>query len=360
MTTFGNGDFSGAAQGAGNFLSNNSQGLLGLSSGLLSGQGWNQGLSQGFQGFNQGHQQDTKTQDKRKADASTQSLIDSMPGLTDAQKQAFKNNPALAQQVAARGIDNQLAPASYDTITGGDGNVYAVNKANPSDFKQVGPAGIGKSSTATDVQRNFIFAKQQGFQGNFTDYQQSLKENSNQANPLVKNAPPGTYWNDPNDPTKGVTQIPGDPTKQQQPTAENLKAANYGQRASGANANLETLIPQVMGSTQGYGTFLQNSLPNAWHSDASQQYDQAVAEFGTAVLRKDSGAVLSPEDFEKLNTSYIPQPGDGAKQLQQKADARRRAIEGLAIEANGKGQGTDSGSGFTTMPNGNRIKQIGQ
>lgn len=60
-----------------------------------------------------------------------------------------------------------------------------------------------------------------------------------------------------------------------------------------------------------------------------QKFDQARRDFINAQLRRESGAVISDEEFDNANKQYFPQPGDGPELMKQKAANRRVAIEGM-------------------------------
>ncbi|MGB0855392.1 MAG: hypothetical protein ACPGSI_18995, partial [Pikeienuella sp.] len=54
------------------------------------------------------------------------------------------------------------------------------------------------------------------------------------------------------------------------------------------------------------------------------------------ILRRESGAVISDEEFENANVQYFPVPGDSPEVIAQKRRNRENAIEGLRI---GSGDG---------------------
>ena len=75
---------------------------------------------------------------------------------------------------------------------------------------------------------------------------------------------------------------------------------------------------------------LLNSLPeDIGNSPERQSADQSQREFIAAVLRYDSGAAIPPEEFVTNARIYYPQPGDSPQVIEQKAQSRRVAIEGL-------------------------------
>jgi hypothetical protein len=60
-----------------------------------------------------------------------------------------------------------------------------------------------------------------------------------------------------------------------------------------------------------------------------QKYDQARRDFINAQLRRESGAVISAQEFDNANKQYFPVPGDTQEVLRQKAMNRRAAIEAM-------------------------------
>jgi hypothetical protein len=64
-------------------------------------------------------------------------------------------------------------------------------------------------------------------------------------------------------------------------------------------------------------------------SDKYQKYKQASSNFITALLRQESGAAISKDEFTRYEKEYMPMPGDGKAVIRQKAEARRVAIEGM-------------------------------
>ena len=67
-------------------------------------------------------------------------------------------------------------------------------------------------------------------------------------------------------------------------------------------------------------------------SPQQQQVVQARRDFVNAVLRRESGAVISPDEFANAERQYFPQIGDRAEVVAQKARARRSAIEGMKAD----------------------------
>ena len=76
---------------------------------------------------------------------------------------------------------------------------------------------------------------------------------------------------------------------------------------------------------------LGNTLDIGTPSDAT--VTQAKTNFVTAVLRKESGAAISSEEFTNEDKKYFPQPGDSQELIDQKRQARILAIDTLRMSA---------------------------
>ncbi len=68
---------------------------------------------------------------------------------------------------------------------------------------------------------------------------------------------------------------------------------------------------------------IQRKLPSYAQSDTYQQFDQASRNFINAVLRRESGAVISPSEFDNAFLQYLPRPGDSEDTLKQKRENRQ-------------------------------------
>jgi len=118
---------------------------------------------------------------------------------------------------------------------------------------------------------------------------------------------------------------------QKPPTADNLKAAGYHDRLIEANsiiAGLEGVGQEIWGMITG-----KEKFPNILKSSDRQRLEQAERNFINSVLRRESGAVISPSEFENAAKQYFPQPGDSDKTLIQKRANRSTAIANFQREA---------------------------
>lgn len=126
-------------------------------------------------------------------------------------------------------------------------------------------------------------------------------------------------------------------------TEQQSKDLVYLRRGSEANALLDALAGNMTatGGQQGYrgvaDAFLrglpgvgESSAVNALVSSERQQAEQAAREFLSAVLRKDTGAAITAQEFEIYGRTFLPQPGDSPATLKQKETARRVALDAIA------------------------------
>lgn len=74
------------------------------------------------------------------------------------------------------------------------------------------------------------------------------------------------------------------------------------------------------------GVAESTTIGNSSVSDAFRQQRQAERNFLNAVLRRESGAVISPTEFAEGARQYFPRPGDDAKTLAQKKRNREVVV----------------------------------
>jgi len=122
-------------------------------------------------------------------------------------------------------------------------------------------------------------------------------------------------------------------------------AALYADRAFAANETLSNLEPTRENEKGKYnitGLAAKQGVEDWWIvgeplsaagnvmlSDEQQKVDQAQRDFINAILRKESGAVINPSEFENAAKQYFPQPGDSIAVREQKRRNREIAIAGL-------------------------------
>lgn len=143
-------------------------------------------------------------------------------------------------------------------------------------------------------------------------------------------APVGYRWNE----GGNLEYIPGGPkdpaTQQAKPLTEGQSnAALYASRMNESNKIIGDLETRGYKPSLATDALADSAVGNAVLTPQGQQFTQAKRDFINAVLRRESGAVISPEEFKNANKQYFPQPGDTKEVLKQKASNRTTAIKGI-------------------------------
>jgi hypothetical protein len=130
------------------------------------------------------------------------------------------------------------------------------------------------------------------------------------------------------------------PSEFEDPTA---KTPTMAQETTGLYASRLKQANDVFGSIEDFinnqnaGDAFQSGLPNIVNflkSGKMQSYQQAQKNFLNAVLRRESGAVISPSEFQNGREQYFPQPGDKPEVIAQKK-ANRDLVMRNFIKASG-------------------------
>lgn len=138
----------------------------------------------------------------------------------------------------------------------------------------------------------------------------------------------------------GIQTLTGKPQNATQATAN-----GYADRLNEASITIDSIGKMFTGNLA-FG----NYLPNMLQSGNRQAYEQAKRNFVTAVLRRESGASISPTEFETAEKLYFPQAGDTPSTVAKKevtrntvinnfyreANVARPVLPGMTIESNGK------------------------
>ena len=105
----------------------------------------------------------------------------------------------------------------------------------------------------------------------------------------------------------------------------------YATRANGAIDVLDEYDTELTNFGQRVMSADPTGIVRGKQSPEFQQAEQAGLEFLQALLRKDTGAAITPAETAEYGKVYLPQPGDTPQLLEQKRLSRRRAVK--AIEA---------------------------
>jgi hypothetical protein len=110
-------------------------------------------------------------------------------------------------------------------------------------------------------------------------------------------------------------------TEKTKTTADEKVSLGYYNRMLGAEDNIDKL-----GDFNSASVWEQfKGMTNISASDELQQYRQAADDWIRAKLRRESGAVIAPQEMAKEYQIYFPRIGDGQKVIDQKQRARVEA-----------------------------------
>ena len=303
------GQGTGILGGIGDYFAENGAAMSGLGLGLMSGN-----MEQASQGYMQGQRQDTLRRQQKL--------------LQDQEAQKRTAAQALVQKY---NIPPELA-TDPDTVLG-IAKSLEVHRLTPKEAKTPQIFGGGESGYFTlgpDGQPRQLVPG---------------------AGPKPAAPPAGYRWAD----GGALEAIPGGPGDK--PTEGQSNAALYAQRMVESDAILSD--KNVSAASQSRNQRGLNNIPggNSLVSQDFQKAEQAQRNFINAALRRESGAVISPQEFENAKLQYFPQPGDGPKVLEQKAENRRTAIQGITNAAGPALKAAQGGAGWTDVGNGVKIRR---
>lgn len=116
------------------------------------------------------------------------------------------------------------------------------------------------------------------------------------------------------------------------PTDAERIAAGFYNRLLDANAVFKSIESQITKYNPVWYT-AQKVAPNMFKNPVVQQQEQAERNFVNAILRRESGAVISKEEFANAALQYFPQPGDSAEVLEQKKKNRETVTNNMQMSA---------------------------
>lgn len=113
-------------------------------------------------------------------------------------------------------------------------------------------------------------------------------------------------------------------------TDEQAKAAGYYQRMREADSILGGAGPEKASmDLMQQATANIPVVGNNYVSPDYQKAQQAQRNFINSILRRESGAVISPSEFDNARLQYFPQYGDSQEVLLQKARNRQNSMQGV-------------------------------
>lgn len=262
----------------------------------------------------------------------------------------------LAQAFGPQHVANmppQFDPATTQAIVA-QGQTIAQRLTDIRDQQKIAETGRHNQATERTAAGQLSVA-----QGNLGLRRQELEHSKSQPRGQFIETTNGFVLADPKSgATRPVLGPDGQPLKgkaaDRQMTDSQAKANLFGSRMSESHRILTDLegkynpmavnakmaaaeIPGV-GGAAGYAG-------NLMLSKEGQMAEQAQRDFINAVLRRESGAVISAPEFANGQKQYFPQPGDTPEVLAQKRRNRELAISGMAAEVPGGLRSTPSLTG---------------
>ena len=332
-------------------------------------------IAQGMQNFGQGlgsffKQRRDEEKERKKREALSRIFQSENPLQAATEAGMGGDSNVLNSIFMRRKLQARPAAAERKTIKGADGYHYYMDtgervlKGVKKDIKDKTPTAILEYETAK--KRGYIPAGT-----TFTQYQVSKRTREVHKDPqrapgafhpkagdVAKRVGPGYMW-DYNPKTDTYREdengnpiaIPIRGAKTEAPSETQGKASLFADRLADVQtilnsttadgAPLDTVGTSLLGSTLSGGVLPDwapgseavQRLTNYAQSEDYQKFDQARRNFVNAVLRRESGAVISEEEFDNANKQYFPQPGDTPQVIAQKRKNREDALTGMKRDA---------------------------
>ena len=236
---------------------------------------------------------------------------------------ALKDRPIMAQRIAQMLETPKTAEFGTTPQFDASGRAFVVNKAG--EVRYLDGVKKPEEKGPTSVQE-FEFAKTNPEFAKFLETRTpSTKVDVSYGAPVAGVDEQGNpIFFQPSRTGGAPSMIPGVRPEGKAPTEGQSTARLYAQRMAQAEPMLQSPPPS-------FGSRFKENLPggvgNVMLSPESRQFFQAERNFINAVLRKESGAVISDEEFANARRQYIPQPGDDPATLEQKRQNRELAIQ---------------------------------
>jgi len=221
-------------------------------------------------------------------------------------KQAF-----MAQQIMMDAEEKKKERARQQQIDSKWGEFATKNASQFGPYADIapylGPADgmkvlSGMQPDLTNDQKEYQAAVADGsFQGGFADYIKTVK----------KAGAPSVTVNGDMKLTEGQS-----------------KDVNYYSRGAGANKELATLENALLDVQSQVG----GSVPvvGNWLKDPKYRLaERSAREFLAIVLRKDTGAAVTQQEFDLYGPMYLPMPGDQPADVKAKSVARARVLQAI-------------------------------
>ena len=237
-----------------------------------------------------------------------------------------KRRSILAQQ---QEYATYLSKVDAGTATDAD---HVVGRAAGLSLGLNPPDLLGKQLQRSQIAENEAAAKLKSSTASLYDRNLATPPSTGGPEIIVKDGRQFQVINDPKAPG-GKRYQPLAPTPDQKPATEGERLTRgFADRAQQAQDELATLMatgydPAAILSTRG------DFVPNVAKSEQDQQAEQAMLNFVSAVLRKESGAAIPITELVAETRKYFPMRGDKPGVLAQKERARVQASKTLGAGA---------------------------
>jgi len=289
-------------------------------------------------------------------------MVEVMPEDRIARLMTIRDLVAAGQQAPAgpalpdNTLRNNDTGATYSFQSQSPGAAYQADYANPIEIAGAGRGyrikgdplaalinghrvdfGVDGAASRQRQSENLKMQQaQQALQSGALDIQEKQRTAQMGKRPSL---PPGYAWSE--DGTRAV-QIPGLEDVAKPLTERQGKTAAFALRAEEADKIINSIgrdgavqpgMIKRMGEALPFVGGALGTALNFTQSPEQQQIEQAQRNFINAVLRPESGAVVSPEEFDNARKQYFPQPGETPESIAQKNANRQQTIAGLRTEA---------------------------
>ena len=258
-------------------------------------------------------------------------------------KLAMEAGQRAAQEHGARMSAFEREQAAQETASLVDGLAYAW-KAGPEEYNRVAPTLFGQAGhkgpipsyeDAVYVMMS-IGATAEAFRSEVPEWRPLTADEAQTYGVAAGQISTKTGKVQPINPPSGMTVFgpDGNPIVQtgagQKPFTEGQsKSVTYATRAKGALPTLDSFGDALTSFSQTAAGAVPMNLGRLAQTPEFQQAQQAGDEFLQAILRKDTGAAITPAEMDEYGRTYLPQPGDTPEVLAQKKEARARAVQAM-------------------------------
>lgn len=281
-----------------------------MGAGIMGGQNLGQGLMNGAQmamPMMLANKQATETQ---VAENKTRQWLQSQyPG-----EDFTTMTPDMVKLYAQETLKNRFAKPTNEFKVLPDGTYGTWDGTK---FNTLGTAS--KPEELPAIAKEYQWASQNGFKGTPQEYQAWKANLSKQKGMTV------SY-----DPVNGFQMTQGDVDKAPPKLTEaQSKDINFLTRAKKAESDLVPVEKELTSWAQKQAQGLPLDMGNYTVSEDYKKAQQAGREILAIILRKDTGAAVTPSEFETYSKIYLPQPGDGPDIIAAKRQSRQTAIKAI-------------------------------